>query len=57
MEEQKKCSLKKHAEIDAISYCQECDKYFCNKCEAHHNEIFEDHNKYNLNENIGEIFT
>ena len=28
----KKCSLKKHFEVDAIIYCQECKKYLCNKC-------------------------
>ena len=57
MKEQKKCSLKKHAEINAISYCQECDKYMYNKCENLHNDLFEEHHKYNLNENINEFFT
>ena len=38
-----KCSLKKHEEIDAISYCQDCNKYMCQKCHYHHNELFEDH--------------
>ena len=57
MEAQKKCSQKKHADINAISYCQECNKYMCNKCENMHNELFEDHHIYKLNENINEIFT
>jgi hypothetical protein len=57
MEAQKKCSLKKHTDINAISYCQECNKYMCNKCENMHNELFEDHHIYKLNENINEIFT
>ena len=53
MENQKqKCSSKKHAEIDAISYCQECKKYFCNKC---HVEILEDHKIINLNQ-VNEVF-
>lgn len=38
-----KCSLKKHEEIDAISFCQDCNKYMCQKCHYHHNELFEDH--------------
>ena len=56
MENQTKCSLKKHAGINAISYCQECDKYMCNKCQSHHDEIMEDHHKYNLKD-LGNIFT
>ena len=38
-----KCSLKKHEEIDAISYCEDCRKYMCQKCHYHHNELFENH--------------
>ena len=57
MEAHKKCSLKKHDDINAISYCQECNKYMCNKCENMHNELFEDHHKYNLKDNISELFT
>ena len=57
MEVHKKCSLKKHDDINAISYCQECNKYMCNKCENMHNELFEDHHKYNLKDVINEIFT
>ena len=48
MENQKKCSLKNHNEIDAIFYCQECNIYMCNKCSHHHSELFENHNKYEL---------
>ena len=57
MEAHKKCSSKKHANIDAISYCQECNKYMWNKCKNMHNELFEDHHKYNINENINKLFT
>ena len=53
----KKCSLKKHSEIDAINYCQECRIYLCNKCKNHHSEIFEIHHLYNLDKDINEIFT
>ena len=52
----KKCSITKHKEVNAISYCQECNKYMCNKCFNHHQEIFEDHHIYNLDKDINEIF-
>jgi len=53
----KKCSLKKHSEIDSINFCQECQIYLCNKCYNHHKEIFEGHHLYNLDKNIDDIFT
>jgi len=53
----KKCSSKKHSEIDAINYCQECKIYLCNKCQNHHSELFESHHLNNINKNINEIFT
>ena len=52
----KKCSITKHKEVNAISYCQECNKYMCNKCFNHHQELFEDHHIYNLDKDINEIF-
>jgi len=56
MEPQKrKWCLNKHSEIDAVSYCQDCKKYFCNKCQNFHSEIFEDHQIINLNK-INEVF-
>ena len=57
MEIQKiKCSSKKHENIDAILFCQACKVYMCNKCSNHHSELFEDHIKYDLKEDI-EFFT
>lgn len=53
----KKCSLKKHSEIDAISFCVECNVYMCNKCLNYHNEFLENHHKYNLDKHLDEIFT
>ena len=53
----KKCSLNKHKEADAISYCYECKVYLCNKCENHHSELFDNHHQYKLDEKIKEIFT
>ena len=55
--EKKKCSLKKHSEIDAVNYCQECKIYLCNKCQNYHSELFEIHHLYNLEKNIKDIFT
>ena len=57
MENQKKCFSKKHKEINAIFYCQECNIYLCNKCSNYHNELFDFHHKFNLKEqDIREIF-
>ena len=32
MEVNKKCSNKKHSELNAVSYCVDCNLYLCNKC-------------------------
>ena len=50
-----KCSSSKHSEINAVSYCNECKKYLCNKCLNLHTELLEDHKVINLNEK-NEIF-
>jgi len=52
-----KCSSKEHQESDAITYCQICRIYMCNKCENIHNKLCPNHHPYKLNENINEIFT
>ena len=57
MKVQKKCSYKKLSEINAISYCSECNLYLCNKCTNNHVEYLEDHNIINLYKNNQEIFT
>ena len=54
--QKKKCFLKKHSEIDAISYCPECKKNLCNKCQAVHSDFFENHVTYNLDKNLNEVF-
>ena len=51
-----KCSLNKHSNIDAISYCQECNKYLCNKCQNYHFELFDNHTISNLSKEINDIF-
>ena len=56
MEEQKKkCAYKEHKDIIAISYCQECKIYICNKCLNYHQGLFENHHCTNLDDN-NEIF-
>ena len=56
MENQKqRCSLKEHAEIDAINYCKKCDIYMCNKCEKYHSYIFPGHKLLNLDKDNSEI--
>ena len=44
MSEQRKCSLKKHSDINALLFCQECNIYMCNKCNNYHSELHENHN-------------
>ena len=56
METQKKCSNKKHTEINAINYCPECNLYLCNKCSNNHMDLLENHLIYNLDKNEEEIF-
>ena len=52
-----KCSFKKHREINAMYYCQECNAYMCNKCNNLHLEFLEDHHKFELGIEVKEIFT
>jgi len=53
----KKCSLKEHLEINAISYCGKCKIFLCNKCENHHSNLFFNHETFNLDKNNSEIFS
>ena len=54
--QRKKCSSNKHSEINAVSYCQSCDKYFCTKCQNFHSELFENHTTFSLDKDLKEIF-
>ena len=54
MENKRKCSNKKHSEIDAINYCNICDIYLCNKCSNIHTEYLQTHQINNLSENNNE---
>ena len=48
-----KCSSSKQTEIKAVSYCPECKKYWCNKCQNYHSEMFDGHKTININEKNG----
>ena len=52
-----KCSAKEHGEFDAISYCQQCQIFICNKCEKHHLSLFPDHKPLKLDKDITNTFT
>ena len=52
----KKCSLNKHSESEAISYCQQCKIYLCNKYLNLHPEFVDNHTLINLDKNLNEIF-
>ena len=57
MENIKKCSNKKHTEINAVSYCAECNLYLCNKCLNIHIEYLENHHIIKLDKHNQEIYT
>ena len=49
-EDKKKCSNKKHSDLNAINYCSICNLYLCNKCSNIHSEYLESHHINNINE-------
>ena len=59
MQNKHKCSMLDHKDIEAISFCQECKIYICNKCEKLHSGLFKNHHEFKFDENndISEIFT
>ena len=52
-----KCSYNEHKNVDAIKTCCDCKIYMCNKCENLHSGLFMNHNVYNLEHNINNIFS
>ena len=54
---EKKCSFQDHGEIDAITFCQECKVYMCNKCDIFHSKLIKNHHSFNLEKEFNEIFT
>ena len=57
MDTNHKCSSKEHNEIDAIIFYNTCKIYMCNKCEVFHSNLFINHQQFNLDKEIKEIFT
>ena len=49
-----KCSV--HKDIDAIRCCGECNAFYCNKCEKHHSELYENHQTFQINKDTDELF-
>ena len=45
----KKCSNEDHKDHDAISYCQNCKIYICNKCSNFHQGLFKSNLTSNFN--------
>ena len=56
MEGNKKCSYNAHKELDAITFCEQCKIFMCNKCLNLHKGLFENHQQYNIDKNHNEIF-
>ena len=58
MEKEVKCTLKKHSDIKAVTFCVECNKYMCNKCRQLHSDLFDNHQLMTVNDkNNNNIFT
>ena len=61
MQDNKKCSMEDHVQIDAISYCQECKIYMCDNCNKYHSKLFKNiHHQFKKdinNDDINNIFT
>ena len=56
MEVNHKCSFKTHKESDAITFCEQCKIFMCNKCLNLHKGLFENHQQYNIDKNNNDIF-
>ena len=52
-----KCSLPKHKEKNAISYCQTCKIYMCIKCQKVHSGLCIKHQNIKLDRDINDLFT
>ena len=57
MDNSKKCSHKKHSEKEAVTFCKECKKYWCNKCTNDHPDYFEEHHLLDLKKENQDLFT
>ena len=55
MEGRQKCSVETHKD-SAVSYCEQCKIYMCNKCINYHKELFKNHQLKSLDKNGKDIF-
>ena len=55
--ENKKCSSEEHKEINAISYCCNCQVFMCNKCEQFHSNLLKNHKVYKIDYYLKQEFT
>ena len=51
-----KSSCSAHKESDAISFCEQCKIFMCNKCLNYHKELFKNHQQYKIDKNNNDIF-
>ena len=51
MEDKPKNPCSAHKESDAMSFCEQCKIFMCNKCLNHHNELFKIHQQYKIDKN------
>ena len=56
MEDKPKNPCSAHKESDAMSFCEQCKIFMCNKCLNLHKGLFENHQQYNIDKNHNEIF-
>ena len=54
-----KCSMDDHKEIDAIYYCQTCNIFMCENCNIYHEKLLKNHHQIIIDKNTdrNEIFT
>ena len=52
-----KCSFPEHLKTEAKIFCPECKIFMCNKCEKHHQEIFNYHQLVKIDDNFKTVFT
>ena len=52
----RKCSSNRHTNLDAVSFCHNCKKYLCNKCQIFHSDLFENHISSNVDKEDNDIF-
>ena len=55
--QKKKCSLDEHKDIDSKTFCIKCNIYMCNKCETFHAKLFPNHQIFNSENDINDMFT